>query len=277
MKPGTASVYNSKGRTIFFTLLLLGSYVASYLIVNFPFATPPLMFSIFIVVAALPSLFFFYKWVGRNAALLILPLFIGLTYSIEGFGIATGFPYGHFYYTELLGFKLFGLVPWPVSFAFIPLLIGCYVIARQFVQTRWKLILLSALLLVLFDLELDPALVLLNIWVWLTPGIYYGVPITNYVGWFFTGIITSSLLCLLLPRHQGVVSPAPPMVSVSLLFTLAFWSGFTLWSMLWVPFSISIFLLIILFPVVGLDHQVINQLRSRLQPSQKKPVPLLDA
>lgn len=277
MELGTASAYITNRRTIFFTLLLIGSYVVSYLLVTFPLVTPPLMLSLFIVVAAVPSLYFFYKWVGRNTTLFILPIFIGLTYFIEGFGIATGFPYGHFYYTELLGFKLFGLVPWPVPFAFIPLLIGCYVIARQFMQTPWKLILFSASLLVLFDLVLDPALVLLNIWVWLTPGIYYSVPVTNFLGWFFTGLITSSVLYLLFPKNQGELSPAPPMVSVSLLFTLSFWSGFSLWTMLWVPFSISILLLIILFPVVGLERKVFNKLRSRFQPSQKEPVPLLDA
>jgi putative membrane protein len=235
------------------------------------------MFSYIIIIAALPSIYFFYRWVGRKRALLILPVFIGLTFFIEGFGIATGFPYGHFYYTELLGFKLFGLVPWSVPFAFIPLLIGCYVIAHQFVKTPWKLVLFSALLLVLFDMVLDPALVLLNIWVWVTPGLYYGVPITNYLGWFLTGITTSSLLSLLLPKNQGELSLAPPLVSVSLLFTLSFWSGFTLWTMLWIPYSISVLLLLIIFPVVGLNRQLLDQLRSRLLSRQKDPVPLIES
>jgi len=272
MKQETTSVNSSSQRTIFFTFLLIGSYVISYLIASSPFAPPPLAFSFFIVFVSFPSLYFFYRWVGRNSALLIFPILIGLTYFIEGFGIAAGFPYGQFYYTELLGFKLFGLVPWPVPFAFIPLLIGCYVIARQFVKTPWKLVLFSALLLVLFDLVLDPALVFLNIWVWVTSGFYYGIPITNYLGWFFTGIITSSVLCFLLPKHQGELSLAPPIVSVSLLFTLSFWSGFTLWTMLWVPFCISVLLLIIMFPVVGLTRQMLNQIRSRLLSSQKEPV-----
>ena len=273
MESRTTSAYSTNRHAIFFIFLLIGSYLVSYFIATIPSSTPPLMYNLFIIIAALPSLYFFYKWIGRNNALLILLILIGLTYFIEGFGIASGFPYGLFYYTELIGYKLFGLVPWPIPFAFIPLLIGCYVIARQFVQTPWKLVLFSGLILVLFDMVLDPALVLLNIWVWVTPGFYYGVPITNYLGWFFTGVLTSSLLCLLLPKNHGELSQAPPMVSVSLLFTLSFWSGFTLWTMLWIPFGISVLLLIIIFPVVGFDHRVLDKLRSRFLPGQKESVP----
>ncbi|MFX0168324.1 MAG: carotenoid biosynthesis protein [Candidatus Hodarchaeota archaeon] len=260
--PTISSSYNR--RSLLFALLLIGPYVISYLFVSFPLQATPFVFSTLIVCSAFPTLFFFYKWLGRNKALTIFPFLVGLTYCIEGFGIITGFPYGYFYYTGILGFKLFDLVPWTVPFAFLPLLVGSFVVAKQFVRAPWKLVLLSAIFLVLVDLVLDPALVLLNIWVWITPGVYYGVPVTNYLGWFFTGLIASTILFYLLPKEKRDLAPTP-VISVSLLFSVAFWSGYTLWSMLWIPFSISLILLVIMFPIIGLTSRKLNWFHYQLQ------------
>ena len=46
-------------------------------------------------------------------------------------------------------------------------------------------ILLSALLVTILDLVLDPIAVDEGRWSWEMPGKYYGVPIKNFIGWFF--------------------------------------------------------------------------------------------
>jgi len=46
-------------------------------------------------------------------------------------------------------------------------------------------ILLSALLVTILDFVLDPIAVDEGRWSWETPGKYYGVPIKNFIGWFF--------------------------------------------------------------------------------------------
>jgi putative membrane protein len=158
-------------------------------------------------------------------------------------GVLTGFPYGTFYYTEQLEFKVFGIIPWTVPLAFPPLLLGTFAIASRLTRTPWKIIIISALLLVMYDLVFDPPLVLLNFWVWALPGCYYGVPLTNYLGWLLTGLIASSLLFFLIETLVNSSLPMPSMVASSLVLTVGFWSGFALWQMLFVPFIVSIILI----------------------------------
>lgn len=230
-------------QNILFAFILIGTYVASYLIVVFPLLLTPLLFSSFIVISAIPALYFFQKWAGWKPSLVIVPLFILFIIFIESMGVLTGFPYGSFYYTDQLGFKVFGIIPWTVPLAFIPLLLGTFAIASRLTRKSWKIILISALLLVMYDLVFDPSLVLLNIWVWTRPGCYYGVPLTNYLGWFLTGLITSSLLIYLLEILVNSSLPISPMVASSLILSVGFWSGFALWQMLLIPFIVSIILL----------------------------------
>ena len=46
----------------------------------------------------------------------------------------------------------------------------------------------SALLMMLLDVAFDPKFSI-TLWRWVPPGQYYGVPIANFVGWFFTALI----------------------------------------------------------------------------------------
>jgi putative membrane protein len=162
---------------------------------------------------------------------------------IESISILLGLPYGFFIYSDFAGVKLFGLVPWSVPLGFIPLLFGTMAIVTQYIQKPWLVILVSASLLVVVDLIIDPVFVQLGIWIWLTPGQYYGIPLVNFTGWFFTGLITCSVFWMLLKKMVNGSPKIPISVSISLILTLAFWSGFALWSQLVVPFILSIFVL----------------------------------
>jgi putative membrane protein len=53
----------------------------------------------------------------------------------------------------------------------------------------------SALLLVAWDLALDPAMSrLAPYWVWGAPGPYFGMPLLNLAGWYVTGAVLSGIL-----------------------------------------------------------------------------------
>jgi len=227
-----------------FVFIFIGTYVASYLF----FILPLTMFSgvlvIVSIVVAIPALYSFYRWTGWKNTLIIFLILSGFVLFIEGFGIITGIPYGQFYYSSLTGFKLFGLVPWTLPFAFIPLLFGIMAVVTQYVQRPWKIILLSGFLLVVVDLVLDPIFVHLGVWIWITPGIYYGVPLSNYIGWFFTGLISAAILLVLLRWRIGPSCQFPIFVAISLILILGFWSGYTLWIGLVIPFVVSLFLLV---------------------------------
>ncbi|MFW9934579.1 MAG: carotenoid biosynthesis protein [Candidatus Thorarchaeota archaeon] len=234
---------NQFNHIIPFLFILIGSYVASYFFFFFPATLSPGSLSIVILLVALPCLFFLYRWVGWKSTLLIVLTLGGLVLLIESIGALTGFPYGVFYYTDLVGFKVFGLVPWAVPFAFLPLLLGAITLSIHYIKTPWKLILVTALLLVVIDLIIDPILVHLGVWVWVPPGVYYGVPISNFVGWFITGVITVSIFFVLIKNRFNLKPRLPLFIALSLVLTLAFWSGYALWSMLYVPFVLSLCLL----------------------------------
>jgi putative membrane protein len=195
------------------------------------------------VIIAIPSLFFFYRLTGWRTTLLVFVILACLITFIEGVGVITGFPYGSFYYTDMTGIKLFGVVPWTIAFAFLPLLFGTLGIITYYVNAPWKVILLTALYLVLIDLVLDPVFVHLGIWVWITPGIYYGVPLSNFIGWFVSGLITTSVLLALLKWRKRDTESPPIYIAISLVLTMGFWSGYALWTGLVIPFALSLTIL----------------------------------
>lgn len=229
-------------RLILFIFIFLGCYFASYLFFSLPLI-PAVVLDFFIIIGALPSLYFYYKWAGRKNTLMIILILASLVLLIEGIGVFSGIPYGHFFYSDLMGIKIFGLVPWSVPFAFITLLLGTVTIAVHYVKKAWQIILLSTFLLVVIDFIIDPILVYMNIWIWVTPGFYYGVPLSNFFGWFITGLITSSVLLILIKFQIITIQRIPIFIATSLILVLAFWSGFALWAMLIIPFIISLFLL----------------------------------
>ena len=68
---------------------------------------------------------------------------------------------------------------------------------------------------------------------WPGSGPYYGVPVTNYLGWLFSGALAATLL-LALERRWGS-APPPPGLLDSALIALAFWMGVAVFSGLLLP------------------------------------------
>ena len=189
----------------------VGSYVSTFLI-------------------ALPSFVALFAYLGpRRAALSILAV-SAFAYAIESVGVATGFPYGTFFYGDALGPKLFGLVPYLLPVTYVPLVIGA-VAAAWSPGNLAPRVLLSALLLVGTDAVLDPGATALGFWVWPEGGPYYGVPLSNFAGWLLSGAASAALL-LFVARPQ---TPPPPGALDSAVLATAFWTGAALFSSLAVP------------------------------------------
>ncbi len=92
----------------------------------------------------------------------------------------------------------------------------------------------AAVLLALVDGVLDPGAAALGFWVWPEGGIYYGVPITNYLGWLFSSSLAAALLLVLGRRRWGSVPPPPGLLDSALIAT-AFWTGVAVFSGLSFP------------------------------------------
>jgi len=67
------------------------------------------------------------------------------------------------------------------------------------IRTGWPALMLTAVLFALIDMVIDPVALLGDRWFlgkiydYLDPGIHFGVPLTNYLGWFAVGVISLAI------------------------------------------------------------------------------------
>lgn len=172
-------------------IILISGFFISQLDYREEYAFISMFFMIFIT---LPTYYFFIIKHNKFNAIKVLIILSLFSMVIETIGILTGFPYSFFTYTNNLGPKIF-VIPITLSFGFVPLVIASWYLIEKFkLKNLFIKIFYGALILILFDLVLDPAAVVLNFWEWEINGLYYGVPLVNYLGWLFTGLISMFII-----------------------------------------------------------------------------------
>jgi putative membrane protein len=140
----------------------------------------------------------------RYVGLRWIPAFLGvmgLSFLAEHVGTGYGIPFSGYGYSGLLGYKVGGRVPWLIPVSWFLMALPSYVIARHFLDSpslrhRLGRVVAAAMLLVVWDLSLDPAMsYLTTYWLWDTPGrYYYGMPLVNLAGWLLTGLVIMAFL-----------------------------------------------------------------------------------
>ena len=148
-----------------------------------------------------------------------------LTASIIGFaaeamGVRYGFVFGAYSYTGELGPQLFGV---PLAMACAWMALVAYV--DQMLPDRWPVAVraaIGALWLTAIDLVIDPlAAGELGYWRWAERGAYYGIPASNFAGWFTVSLLIFGLIGLSFGRGQQNNSLARHIgLSLILFFTL---------------------------------------------------------
>lgn len=237
--PHPRTVLIAAGFIFFLAGLFLVSFDAS--------VDAPLVSAIFIIVLALPSYAALLRWLGFSRGLAVLLAVTILPVLVEALAIVTGFPYGSFAYSEGLGYLLFGLVPWTVAFAYPPILLGALTLAARVAGTdRLWFIIAGAVLVVVFDLVIDPAAVHAGFWYWEAPGIYFGIPAVNFAGWLLTGAVYSALFTLLAWDRVIDTGGIPASVAGSSLLIVAFWTGYLIRNGLFFPADIGVLLILVL-------------------------------
>lgn len=188
---------------------------------------------------AVPAYFALLKTNFRKGLLFIAILSCYAT-AIEALSIQTSFPYGAFEYNAQLGYKIFDLVPWTVSFGWVPLVIGCFALSSWIFKKRSHQFFAGVLFLVVSDLIIDPGAVLMNFWTWTHPGMYYSIPFSNYLGWILSSIIGGMLFFSIVPKKD--IQHLPFYSTYTLALGNAFWMGVTLNAGYWIPFSVGVLL-----------------------------------
>lgn len=141
---------------------------------------------------------------GWRRALQLLGLVFGVSLLFESVGVATGWIYGPYHYTNKLGPPFLGLVPYLIPVAWFLMGYPSFVIADRLIPTSWKrwqrLLALAAvggLAMTAWDLVMDPVMVAGGHWVWDTNGAYFGIPLQNFSGWWLTVFTTFALYLLI--------------------------------------------------------------------------------
>lgn len=131
------------------------------------------------------------RWIGSAVAL------YGVSLASELLGTSVGQPFGPYRYTDALGPKWFGLVPLLIPLSWCTMTVASFAIARRVLHVRGRLttIAAGAVLLIAWDLVLDPAMSrLMPYWLWAVDGPYFGMPLLNLAGWFATGVLLQAIL-----------------------------------------------------------------------------------
>ena len=133
------------------------------------------------------------RQIGWTRLLVFFVIAFIVSWCYESLSIKTGFPFGHYHYTEKLGPQL-GDVPLLIMPAYYAI---CYVSwhlshialdkfdARLDGLQRWAVPVLASFIMVMWDMSMDPARsTLAQAWIWHDGGGYFGVPFQNFMGWF---------------------------------------------------------------------------------------------
>jgi uncharacterized membrane protein len=143
---------------------------------------------------------------GRRGISVFAVLCLGFGTAAESLSLRTGFPFGNYYFTDVMGPKILqvpvllalaylgiGYVAWVLAV----IISGKRAIAAPFVATG---------IMVAWDLAMDPAWAMIDhAWIWRDGGACFGVPVSNFVGWAVTAIcyyVAFALYC----RRRGHVT-----------------------------------------------------------------------
>jgi uncharacterized membrane protein len=200
-------------RNVLTGLLLI--YAAARVLQDLPTEVPTLLIVVLhVLTPAAFALVHGRRVFGTRGILVFAAFCLGSGTFFESLSLRTGFPFGHYFFTGVMGPKIFQL---PILLALAYLGIGylAWMLASLILGARPNsrssiavLPVIAALLMTAWDLAMDP--VWCNIdraWVWQDGGAYFGVPVTNFAGWFLTTWIGYLLFALWLRGREAYPAP----------------------------------------------------------------------
>jgi uncharacterized membrane protein len=184
-----------------------------------PFAVPTQL--VLSISALVPMIFVFVHGAAQyrlRDALVFAVLTLVISNIFENMSILTGFPFGNYHYSDNLGWKIF-LVPVLIGPAYLGMGYLSWTLARVLIgdtdNSTVRVVgvpLIASFLMVAWDLTFDPwSSTLIGSWIWHDGGSFFGVPFSNFIGWYFTVYVFFQLFALYVQRVRGgkLAKPAP--------------------------------------------------------------------
>jgi bisanhydrobacterioruberin hydratase len=153
-------------------------------------------------------------------------------------------------FSDALGPKLLGATPIIVGLVYPPLLLTTFWLASKFTRGIGR-VFIGAVLVVIMHLVLDPATIKLELIQEGMDGIFYQMPLINFVVWFFVGIIGILIAHVFWGKSKRVEAP----VAYSGLGLLLFWTGVNAGVVQRIPLSIGAVYTLVLLGIIVLEKQ----------------------
>ncbi len=143
---------------------------------------------------------------------------LGIGALCESVSLRTGFPFGHYVFTNLMGPKVFQL-PILLVLAYLGIGYCSWVLGLLILGYRNRPLtgagivavpLLASFIMVAWDLSMEAIWSTIDrAWIWRDGGRFYGVPVSNFAGWFFTAFLfyqAFALYCSVSRNRPGISS-----------------------------------------------------------------------
>ena len=205
-------------RTTLILCVILAAYACARILEIAPTSVPRIAV---VALDVLSALAFALVDGARNYRLRGILVFAGICIVVgnitENLSIPTGFPFGHYYFAELMGPKLFqvpvllGLAY--IGMAYVSLILACLIVGKSAPPAATSRLLpvplVASFIMVAWDLAQDPVwATALHGWVWRDGGPWFGVPVSNYLGWYGTVFVVYLLFAIYMRRGSAQVVPA---------------------------------------------------------------------
>jgi putative membrane protein len=189
-----------------------------------------------VTLGAIAGLAFLAHCIGMGRAAVVFIVSFCLAFLSEYAGTVTDYPFGAYEYSSQLGYKLFGRVPFNIPTSWFYMLVASLAICGRFLPakddntSKWYWALMGGLVLTAWDVSMDPAMVKTNHWFWeigsladrsafeqfIGKPIFFGMPITNWLGWLLTGILVARVMLAIVPPTVWAAKVAPHRLPITL-------------------------------------------------------------
>lgn len=193
-----------------FTMMLIGAVL--------PQLKPALAFSQLLLLTAFAFIHGRARY-SMPALLVLLAIAMTVANLLENLSIETGFPFGIYHHTEIMGPKLFN-VPLIVGVSYFCISYIAWIVANLLLdepdRESGTLARLAPPVVAMFiatgwDACVDPIAATVNrSWIYHHGGGYFGVPLTNFFGWMLTIFVLLQLFSLYLAKRPEHIRPGQP-------------------------------------------------------------------
>jgi uncharacterized membrane protein len=188
-----------------------------------------------VVLGAIAGIWHAASRLGWRSALLIFVAAFSISLAAELTGTTTGYPFGPYSYTTQLGALIGGRVPFNIPTSWFFMLYASLAICGRILEPddsnagKWRWAVAAAFVLTAWDVSMDPAMVATTHWLWHVPpsdgslvrgiflsGFFYGMPLTNWLGWLLTGCIVARVMIAIVPPTRWAEDVSPTTVPLVL-------------------------------------------------------------